>query len=296
VILWLEQLRRKLRLLDSLDARARRMQEALGRIESRQLAQLNLSEMRANEFQVYSQWGEDGIIQWLLRNVAVDKRAFVEFGVEDYAESNTRFLLVNNGWSGLVIDSSAPNIEALRRDPVYWRHNLKSSCAFVTRENIDELIVAQGLKDRVGLLSIDVDGNDYWIWNGITSIDPELVIVEYNARFGPRRAVTIPYDPSFRRALAHHSRVYYGASLAALTLLGKRKGYALVGCNSAGNNAFFVKRERLSPGVVERSPEQAFIAAGFRESRDERGRLAFLDADAEQHILENLPLVEVDGS
>lgn len=283
-------------MLGSLDARMSRMQEALGRIELRQLAPLAEAGLRANEFQVYSQWGEDGIIQWLLRNVPVNNRVFVEFGVEDYAESNTRFLLVNDNWSGLVIDSSATNIAKLRQDPVYWRHNLKSTCAFVTRENIDFLIAAQGLEGRVGLLSIDLDGNDYWIWNGITRVDPMVVIVEYNARFGPHRAVTIPYDPAFSRNTAHYSCVYYGASLAALALLGKRKGYALVGCNSAGNNAFFVKRDRLSHAVIERSPSEAFVAAGFREARDSNGRLAFLDADEERRILDGLPLVEVDGS
>lgn len=293
---WLEQLRRKARLLDSLDAGVRRMQVALGRIESRQLAQLAEPGIRANEFQVYSQWGEDGIIQWLLRNVPVENRVFVEFGVEDYAESNTRFLLANDNWSGLVMDSSAANIDRLRRDPVYWRHNLKSACAFVTRENIDSLIAAQGLERRVGLLSIDVDGNDYWVWDGISVIDPPVVIVEYNARFGAQRAVTVPYDPAFSRRVAHYSCVYYGASLAALALLGRSKGYALVGCNSAGNNAFFVKRDRLSHAVVERSPSEAYVAAQFREARDTSGLLAFLDADEERRILDGLPLVEVSGS
>lgn len=293
---WMERFARKLRLLDSIDARVRRMQEALGRMESRQLVQMNLPDPRQNEFQVYSQWGEDGIIQWLLRNVRVSNKVFLEFGVEDYSESNTRFLLVNDHWSGLVIDSSVSHIEALRHDPIYWRHNLKSLSAFVTRENIDELIVNQGLERRVGLLSIDVDGNDYWIWRDINAIDPELVIVEYNARFGPNRAVSIPYEPGFQRSLAHHSRIYYGASLAALTLLGQRKGYALVACNSAGNNAFFVKRELLSPVVVELSPDQAFVPAGFRESRDEQGRLAFLSSTEEQRILQRMPVVEVDGT
>jgi hypothetical protein len=293
---WLAGLRRRLPLLDSLDARLQRVQEALGRIESRQLSQLDAGDARGNEFQVYSQWGEDGIIQWLLRHVAVEHRVFVEFGVEDYRESNTRFLLVNDNWSGLVIDSSESHMEALRRDPVYWRHNLKSLAAFVTRDNIDSLIVAQGLEQRVGLLSIDVDGNDYWIWRDIHAISPEIVIVEYNARFGPQRAVTIPYDPGFRRAQAHHSRIYYGASLAALARLGQRKGYALVGCNSAGNNAFFVRRDRLPAAIAERTPEAAFVPAGFRESRDAGGRLAFLSPAEEQRLLADLPLVEVDGT
>jgi hypothetical protein len=293
---WLDGLRRRLRLLDSLDARLQRVQEALGRIESRQLAQLDAADARRNEFQVYSQWGEDGIIQWLLRHVAVEHRVFVEFGVEDYRESNTRFLLVNDNWSGLVIDSSESHMAALRqalRDDQLVDVLPGDECRqrFQVVAPVDR-VAAQ----RVGLLSIDVDGNDYWIWREIDAIAPELVVVEYNARFGPRRAVTIPYDPDFRRAQAHHSRIYYGASLAALAKLGQRKGYALVGCNSAGNNAFFVRRDRLPAAIAERTPEAAFVPAGFRESRDAEGRLAFLSPAEEQQLLEGLPLVEVDGT
>jgi len=273
--------------------RLRRMQEALGRIESRQLAAA--AGIRAAEFQVYSQWGEDGIVQWLLRQVPVGNRLFVEFGVGDYTESNTRFLLVAGNWSGLVIDSSAAHIERLRRDPVYWQHNLKSECAFVTAENIDALLERHGIAGDIGLLSIDIDGNDYWVWRAVSGVRPAIVIVEYNARFGAERAVTVPYDPAFDRRKAHYSCLYYGASLAALARLADRKGYALVGCNSAGNNAFFVRRDRLGPPLRECTALEAYVQAGFREARERSGKLAFLSPEQEQALLEGLPLVEVDG-
>lgn len=272
----------------------RRMQEALGRIELRQLAAA--TGIHAAEFQVYSQWGEDGIVQWLLRHVMVQNRLFVEFGVGDYRESNTRFLLVAGNWSGLVMDSSAAEIERLRQDPVYWKHNLKSDCAFVTAENIDALLRRHGIQGEIGLLSIDIDGNDYWVWRALTVVRPAIVIVEYNARFGAERAVTVPYEPGFDRRRAHYSCIYYGASLAALARLGDRKGYALVGCNSAGNNAFFVRRDCLAHEVPERAPAQAYVEAAFREARDRAGRLAFLSPQEEQVLLKGLPLVEVDGT
>jgi len=291
---WIQALQRKLRQVVALEARLQRVQEALGRIERRQLLARPPGGWRGHEFRVFSQWGEDGLIQHLVHEVPVARRVFVEFGVEDYREANTRFLLVNDGWSGLVMDGSEENVRRIRQDPLFWQHNLKATQAFVTRENIDTLLADQGLSGDIGLLSIDIDGVDYWVWEAITAVSPAIVVIEYNARFGAERAVSVPYDAGFVRSKAHHSMIYYGASLRALCLLGKRKGYALVGCNSAGNNAFFVRRDLLPASLPEREPAQAFVAAGFREARDERGALAFLDATQEAAILRDLPVVEVD--
>lgn len=291
---WLKELRRKLGRIGSLDTRMQRVQEALGRIERRQLLARPPGDWHGYEFRVFSQWGEDGLIQHLVHEVPIARRVFVEFGVEDYREANTRFLLVNDRWSGLVMDGSEENIRRIRQDPIHWQHDLKAVQAFVTRENINGLLAQQGLAGDIGLLSIDIDGNDYWVWEAITGVSPAIVVIEYNARFGVERAVSVPYDAAFVRAKAHHSMIYYGASLAALWRLGQRKGYALVGCNSAGNNAFFVRKDLRPASLPERTPAEAFVAAKFREARDERGALAFLDAAQEAAILRGLPLVEVD--
>jgi hypothetical protein len=272
-----------------------RIQEALGRIEQRQIVASWKGDLRAAEFRVFSQWGEDGIIQALLSAIppASLRKVFVEFGVENYTESSTRFLLVNDNWSGLVIDGSEQNIQYIRHDPIYWQYNLKAECRFITRDNINELIVGNGISGDIGLLSVDIDGNDYWVWERINCITPAIVITEYNARFGAERAVTVPYDASFRRAAAHHSMIYYGASLKALTQLSNQKGYALVGCNSAGNNAFFVRRDLLNDPLKERSVSESFVRNQFRETRDSEGRLMFLGPEEESAMLATLPLVDV---
>src|SRR6185369_15168662 len=116
------------------------MQCALARIELRQMQLLPIRPLRDAELKVFSQFGEDGILQYLLRHVPVPKRVFVEFGVSDYAESNTRFLLQNDNWSGLVIDGSRENVDFIRSQPYYWRHTLKAECAFIDRDNINGLI------------------------------------------------------------------------------------------------------------------------------------------------------------
>lgn len=270
------------------------VQQAIGRIEERQLREVKSSRLSDHEFKVHSQWGEDGIIQFLIRRVPIARPVFVEFGVQDYTEANTRFLLTNNNWSGLIFDGSADAIATVQRDPIYWRYNLKAAQAFITRENINSLIESHGLSGEIGLLSVDIDGVDYFVWDAITVVQPAIVIAEYNARFGPDRAVTVPYDAAFQRSRAHHSNIYYGASLAALVGLGKRKGLAFVGANSAGNNAFFVRRDLLPADMPELTARDGFVDCKFRESRDEFGKLCFLDAAQEKALLATLPLVEVE--
>ena len=296
----LDFFRRQTRLLEDTSARIQRLEqanehlrEALGRIEARQSAAIASPALGDHEFKVFSQWGEDGIIDHLIRHVAVPRAFFVEFGVETYREANTRFLLTQRGWHGLIMEGSERDVVTIKRDPICWRHHLAIAHAFITRENINSLIQQNGASGPIGLLSIDVDGNDYWIWEALTAAQPAIVVMEYNALFGPDRAVTVPYDPAFRRETAHWSHVYVGASLRALVRLGKRKGYAFVGTNTAGNNAFFVEKSRLPAGWRELSVEEGFTPPQFREARNEQGQLGFFPATEAAKFIADLPLVEV---
>lgn len=227
------------------------------------------------EFKVFSQFGDDGIIQYLAHRLQPLPDTFVEFGVENYRESNTRFLLLNNNWRGLVLDGDENSINYIQQDEIYWRHTLTARRAFITRDNINELLREGGFTGEIGLLSIDIDGNDYWVWEKITIVDPVIVIIEYNSVFGPDLAVTIPYEAHFVRYQAHYSGLFWGASLQALTFLAGRKGYSLVGCNSAGNNAYFVRNNKVA-NLPVLSAQQAFVEARFRDSRDEKGKLTYL--------------------
>lgn len=289
----LKSLLSRLRRFDSIESRAIYLQEALGRIEARQTE--SAKTLREAEFRVFSQWGEDGIIQFLSRLVPIDGKTFVEFGVQDYLESNTRFLLTKDNWSGLVIDGSVENIGKIRDSELYWRYRIQAKCAFITRDNINDIIRDAGLAGDIGLLSVDIDGNDYWVWQAIDVVQPRIVVAEYNARFGAERAVSVPYDPQFVRAHAHYSMIYYGASLAALAQLGEAKGYALVGCNSAGNNAFFVRQDIRPASLPSLTVREAFVPACFREARDPSGNLSFLSPEDERKLLETLPLVDLSS-
>jgi len=236
-----------------------------------------VSSIHEAEFKVFSQFGDDGIIQYLVHSVGIpeDQRVFVEFGVENYEEANTRFLLMNDNWRGLVMDSSPANMSHVRTSPYFWKCDLTAVATFINRENINDLLDDQGFSGRIGLLSIDIDGIDFWVWERIEVANPIVVIVEYNSVFGVEHAVTIPYDPDFRRTRAHYSNLYWGCSLRALCLLAERKGYVFVGCSSVGNNAYFVRRDKLGP-LKELSAEQGYVMSRFRESRDISGQLNYL--------------------
>ena len=271
-----------------------KLQETLGRIEAIQLQTLNSKSIRDNEFRAFSQWGEDGIIQFLIKNVPINRKIFIEFGVQDYTESNTRFLLINNNWSGLVIDGGLEEIAYIKNDPIYWQYNLKAVNSFITKNNINQIFLENGIQGEIGLLSVDIDGNDYWVWQAIDCINPAIVVSEYNFRFGATRAVTVPYDAGFVRTKAHYSNIYYGASLKALCILATKKGYTFVGCNSAGNNAFFVRNDLKPDSLKELTSEEGYVTAQFRESRDELGNLLYLSLEEEQKLLNSLPLVSIN--
>ncbi|MDX2416356.1 MAG: hypothetical protein QNK19_02730 [Xanthomonadales bacterium] len=233
----------------------------------------NLSEV---EFKVFSQWGDDGIIQWLVNNLVFPNKTFIEFGVENYRESNTRFLMMNDNWSGLVIDASKSNVEQIINSEYFWRFDLSAKAEFIDCDNINQLLLQSAYDKEVGILSIDLDGNDYWIWKEINAISPVVTVLEYNSVFGIDKAITVPYDKNFDRRTAHFSNLYYGASLRALFQLSENKGYSFVGCNSAGNNAYFVRKDKMMDILPEKSLESGYVVSKFRESRDTEGRLTYL--------------------
>lgn len=277
--------------------KSRKTQQAdlllLGKILSRQNKALQqVNDLAETEFRVFSQTGDDGIIQYLISKADIADRTFVEFGVENYIESNTRFLLVNDNWAGLVIDGSEKHINFIKTDDIYYQHDLTTLCAFITSENINELISSGGISGEIGLLSVDIDGNDYWIWKAINVVSPTIVIVEYNSVLGSERAITVPYKPDFIRTKEHYSNLYFGTSLKALCLLAEEKGYAFVGSNSVGTNAYFVKKERLG-GLVPKSAEEGYVQSKFRESRDVNGNLTYLSGKSRYNLIKGLPVYNV---
>jgi hypothetical protein len=243
----------------------------LGKIKAEQNQNKNITTLKDVEFQVFSQFGDDGIIQYLISKLPITNKTFIEFGVENYRESNTRFLLVNNYWSGFVIDGSISNIEFIRQQQWYSFYDLQVECSFITKENINLLLQKSKLKKDVGLLSIDIDGNDYWIWNTIDSVNPVILICEYNSLFGFEHPYTICYEPNFVRGV-HSQFNLYGTSLLSIYNLSKSKGYTFIGCNSAGNNSYFIKNDFVKYLDFDLpSLKEGFVFASFSEAWDLKG-------------------------
>lgn len=215
---------------------------------------------RNAEFKVYSKHGCDGILAHLFSKIGIASHTFVEIGVEDGRECNTANLSLNFGWQGLLVDGNALWIESAKK---YYKEKLgnksnkvKSVASFVTAENINKLLISEGVSGEIDLLSIDIDSNDYWVWKAINEINPRVVVIEYNAAFG-MRSIVIKYnsDPSFHD---RKERLYFGASLPALTRLAKEKGYILIACDCHGHDAYFVRKDVVNDRFKELSPEEAF--------------------------------------
>lgn len=246
------------------------------------------------EFKVFSQYGEDGILQHLIRETGITRKetAFVEFGVQDYSESNTRFLLMNDHWRGLIIDGSKQHMDSVRNHDIYWRHDLTAVDAWIERDNINQLIGDSGFSGDIGILSVDIDGNDYWVWERIEVVNPVIVVVEWNSVFGQVHAISVPYDPVFQREKAHYSNLFWGASIAAFAHLAAHKGYALLGSNTVGNNLFFVRNDRLGR-LTPLSVAEAYVESRFRDSRDAAGKLNFLSGSRRRFEILDIPVVDV---
>jgi hypothetical protein len=220
----------------------------IARMQSEQVTRAILSEPKRQdarrlnqyEYKVSSQNGEDGIIAEIFRRIGTTNRTFVEFGASDGSENNTT-LLVRQGWGGLWMDADP---EAVKKAKATFRSEVDSGKlivleAFISAENIEDLFRQGKVPEEFDLLSIDIDRNDYYVWEKITHYRPRVVVIEYNAGVPPTMSWKIPYDP---KAFGWNSFGNgNGASLKALEELGARKGYRLVGCDLCGVNAFFVR-------------------------------------------------------
>ena len=209
----------------------------------------NLPEHRLehHEFKVYSQNGEDGIIAEIFERIGTTNRSFVEFGVGNGAENNTVFLL-GQGWNGLWIEGNQRDYGLINTFFTHYisEKKLHVRNSFITRENINDLISAF-YTGGIDLLSIDIDRNDYYVWEAIECIQPRVVVAEYNAKFPPQINWRVPYEPDS----VWDGTDYFGMSLLAASELGKRKGYVLVGTEITGTNCFFVRED-----VLENAKEQ----------------------------------------
>ncbi|MFN9733859.1 MAG: hypothetical protein ACK544_07775 [Microcystis sp.] len=203
----------------------------------------NPKKLNRYEFKVFSQAGEDGIISEIFNRIGTTNKFFVEFGVGNGLENNSAYLLVI-GWQGYWIEGSDRFCQSIRQsfEDLIANQQLTLKNTFITGENIEDLFRKGNVPTELDLLSIDIDGNDYWVWQAITNYRPRVVILEYNAIYPPESSWVMQYNPSHQWKYNSHM----GSSLKALEKLGHQKGYKLVACSFSGVNAFFVREDLLA--------------------------------------------------
>lgn len=246
--------------------------------------------LRSRELKIFSQHGEDGLIAHFMNKIGAKDKIIVEFGIGDGKESNAANLIINFGWKGVLIEGDKERFEEAERfyktHPLVDNHKITILNKLVTAKNIDGLLSENLSESEIDILSIDIDGNDYWIWQAIKSIRPRLLVIEYNSSLGREKSVTIPYEPMFDRYQKHPSGFYHGATLPALISLSNSKGYKLVGCESHGVNAFFVRADLIeSSKIKELSFQEAFYP------NRKRGRK--MSIEEQMNKIKELELIEI---
>lgn len=248
------------------------------------------------EVSVFSQWGEDGIVDYLLEMLQISRPRCLEIGVGDYSEANTRFLVETRSAPAVIIDSNPELRARLALEDIAWRGDLTPVSCFIDRDGVDSLVTGLFGDERPDLVSLDIDGVDYWVLERIPLEGTAIVICEFNALLGHRSPVSVPYSPTFSRWDSHYSGLYYGASLPAMVHLLASRGFALMGTTRSCVNAFFVRSDLATQIPVEPLTPQDYprhTARLIRDSRARDGRLDFLPPAQQRHTIADLPVVDV---
>ncbi|MCM3881628.1 MAG: hypothetical protein ND807_16080 [Vicinamibacterales bacterium] len=253
--------------------------QILLRLQYRELALrgTHLPDFSDVEFRYRSQNGEDGILLYIFSLIGTTNRRVVEICAGDGLECNAANLIINHGWQGLLIDGDPEQVARGRRFYATCRSTAISpptlKDAWITRENVNSVVTDAGFGGQIDLLSLDIDGNDYWVWKALTSVEPRVVVLEFNAACGPERPVAMSYQEGYRLDVT--KRPYRcGASLAAFVGLAKARGYRLVGLQSLGFNAFFVRNPVGENLLPEYSAQECFA----RNERLKTWQPAWLDS------------------
>jgi hypothetical protein len=207
-------------------------------------------------YSVFTQFEEDGMLLFLFATLGTTNKTFIEIGSDDGVNSNCANLVLNFGWHGLFIDGNERSVRRGRhfysKYPTHWAFPPKFACTMINRENINQVIGEAGFAGEIDFLCIDIDGNDYWIWDALEVVKPRVVMIETHVEFGYQNIV-VPYDPSYFYPGRHKD--YHGASPAAMNRLANKKGYRLVGANSYGFNTIYVRNDTGAELLPEVSVE-----------------------------------------
>jgi len=247
------------------------------------------------EVKVYSQWGEDGILDFLCEKLEISKPKFLEIGAGNFTECNSRFIAANRNASVVAVDISKNLMKSINSTTLKWTNHLFGLEKLVKPDNINQIINDAILKmDGLDIISFDIDGNDYWVVDNAILDKVKVVVVEYNPIFGSDFAVSVPQDDNFDRFVKHSSGLYFGASLMAFISTLSKKDFVFIGSNRVGNNAFFIAKNSIKKiGLPTPNDLSIYTDWRIRESRDTLGNLSYSGLSKRLEIIKDLPLVDV---
>ncbi len=240
-------------------------------------------------FRAYSQNDEDGVLLFIFALIGTTNKKVVEICAGTGIECNAANLIVNHYWRGLLFDGNAANIETGRRfyatHPNTFVRPPTLVHDWITPDNINDLIANNGFTGEVDLLSLDMDGMDYWVLHSIECVQPRVIVLEHNSPWGAARAVTVPYQRDFAAKFVDGAPEYCGASLPAFVKLMKRRDYRLIGLEVFGINAFFLRNDIGRDIFPERTAEECFAGDPLTPSQQAKCE-AVLKRLAEQEYVE----------
>ena len=250
------------------------------------------------DYKVFSQTGEDGIIDYLLYSLNIKVPKFVEIGVGDYIESNTRYIFQKNCSRGLIVDKNKNLEKKVAKIVKLWKGDLTIIETAVTSENILHILNSNDFDNNLDVFSLDVDGIDYWILEVLPEKLSKIVVLEYNPTFGPNLEVTIPNLNDFDRKKYHYSCLCWGTSLKALIKLMNQRKYVFVGSNIACFNAFFVLEseiEKLNLNLPDKNDLTKYTTSYIRESRSIENKLNYLSGKQKLKEIENCEVIDLSN-
>ena len=259
----------------------------------------NIKKINELDYQIFSQNGEDGIIDYLLYQLKIEKPKFVEIGVGDYSESNTRFIYEIYNSKGLIIDCNQNLEKKVKKNIVFWKGDLTIKEEFVENENINSVLSEYNFNENLDLFSLDIDGVDYWVLKELPVKFSKIAIIEYNANFGPTLEISVPNLKNFNRTEYHYSNLCFGASLRAIINLMKSKGFKFIGVNKNCINAFFINEDFMQDINLEAVNEhnlENFTNSNYRESRSFEGKLTFLSGKNKINEIRDCDVINLANS
>jgi hypothetical protein len=250
-----------------------------------------------SEVRVFSQWGEDGILDYLFDITDISKPRILEFGAGNFTECNSRFTAEYRNASAYLVDMRDDLVEHTKQLEIYWRNSIFPNQDFITPESAQQhLQKARQHMGGVDVISLDIDGNDYWVLEALDLSEVSIVVCEYNPIYGATGSYTVKRDDNFDRTKAHFSWLHYGMSLKAAIDLLSNQGLVFIGSNRVGNNAFFLKDSHLKHipfPIPNHQKLDSFVDWRVRESRDENGCLSYLSLQEAREILCDLEVINL---